>query len=58
MLQRLVGDQYSWASSAFYFNYLVASYPVSLCFVKFSLGKFLSLTLYAAHGFLDSINYT
>ncbi|GAQ42814.1 hypothetical protein AtubIFM55763_009369 [Aspergillus tubingensis] len=33
---------YSWTSSAFYFGYLVASYPVSLGFVKFPLGKYLS----------------
>ncbi|KAL2857735.1 major facilitator superfamily domain-containing protein [Aspergillus pseudoustus] len=41
---KLVGDQYSWASSAFYFGFLVASYPVSLCFVKFPIGKFLSIS--------------
>ncbi|KAJ5921220.1 hypothetical protein N7466_009546 [Penicillium verhagenii] len=40
----LVGDQYSWTSSAFYFGFLVASYPVSLCFVKFPIGKFLSVS--------------
>ncbi|BCS18605.1 uncharacterized protein APUU_11433S [Aspergillus puulaauensis] len=40
----LVGDQYSWASSAFYFGFLVASYPVSLCFVKFPIGRFLSIS--------------
>ncbi|KAL4864812.1 major facilitator superfamily domain-containing protein [Aspergillus spectabilis] len=40
----LVGDQYSWASSAFFFGFLVASYPVSLYFVKFPIGKFLSIT--------------
>ncbi|KAJ6148941.1 hypothetical protein N7471_000140 [Penicillium samsonianum] len=40
----LVGDQYSWASSSFYFGFLVASYPVSLCFVKFPIGKFLSVS--------------
>jgi hypothetical protein len=44
--QNLVGDQYSWAASAFYFGFMVASYPVSLCFVKLPIGKFLSLTLY------------
>ncbi|KAJ5776516.1 uncharacterized protein N7511_001527 [Penicillium nucicola] len=36
--------QYSWASSAFYFGFLVASYPISLCFVKFPIGKFLSIS--------------
>ncbi|KAE8330585.1 major facilitator superfamily domain-containing protein [Aspergillus sergii] len=35
-------DQYSWASSAFYFGYMVASYPVSIGFVKFPIGKYLS----------------
>jgi hypothetical protein len=36
----LVGQQYFWVCSAFYFGYLVASYPASLCFVKLPLGKF------------------
>ncbi|CAI7641218.1 unnamed protein product [Penicillium discolor] len=40
----LVGDEYSWASSAFYFGFLVASYPVSLCFVKLPIAKFLSVS--------------
>ncbi|KAL2826996.1 major facilitator superfamily domain-containing protein [Aspergillus cavernicola] len=40
----LVGDHYSWSSSAFYFGFLVASYPVSVCFVKFPIGKFLSIS--------------
>lgn len=39
---------YSWTSSAFYFGYLVASYPVSLGFVKFPLGKYLSTMMYAS----------
>ncbi|KAJ5971669.1 Major facilitator superfamily domain general substrate transporter [Penicillium vulpinum] len=53
---KLVGDQYSWASSAFYFGFLVASYPVSVCFVKFPIGKFLSISfliwavILACHG--------
>ncbi|CRL21279.1 Sucrose/H+ symporter, plant [Penicillium camemberti] len=52
----LVGDEYSWASSAFYFGFLVASYPVSLCFVKFPIAKFLSVSfiiwaiILACHG--------
>ncbi|OJJ38371.1 hypothetical protein ASPWEDRAFT_168283 [Aspergillus wentii DTO 134E9] len=40
----LHGSQYSWASSIFYFGYLVASYPVSVLLVKFPLGKYLSIT--------------
>ncbi|KAE8153636.1 MFS general substrate transporter [Aspergillus avenaceus] len=38
-------SQYSWASSAFYFGYLVAAYPVSLGFVKFPIGKYLSIMM-------------
>ncbi|KAB8230794.1 major facilitator superfamily domain-containing protein [Aspergillus alliaceus] len=38
-------EKYSWASSAFYFGYMVASYPVSLGFVKFPIGKYLSIMM-------------
>ncbi|KAF7590882.1 hypothetical protein BBP40_002296 [Aspergillus hancockii] len=38
-------NDYSWASSAFYFGYMVASYPVSLGFVKFPIGKYLSIMM-------------
>ncbi|KAL2696688.1 hypothetical protein AAEP93_001983 [Penicillium crustosum] len=38
----LVGSQYSWSSSIFYFGYLFFSYPASLLMVKFPLGKYLS----------------
>ncbi|KUJ09597.1 putative vitamin H transporter [Mollisia scopiformis] len=41
----LVGQQYSWCSSAFYFGYLVASFPGSIGFVKFPLGKYLSTAI-------------
>ncbi|KAH8645733.1 putative vitamin H transporter [Xylariales sp. PMI_506] len=41
----LVGQDYSWASSIFYFGYLVASYPASLGFVKLPLAKFLGVTM-------------
>jgi hypothetical protein len=44
--QELVGQQFSWASSVFYIGYLVASYPISLGFVKFPLGKYLSVLMY------------
>ncbi|EAU32662.1 conserved hypothetical protein [Aspergillus terreus NIH2624] len=44
----LVGQQYSWTSSIFYIGYLVASYPVSIGFVKFPLAKFLSLLMYVS----------
>ncbi|KFZ19456.1 hypothetical protein V501_00658 [Pseudogymnoascus sp. VKM F-4519 (FW-2642)] len=39
----LSGTDYSWVSSIFYFGYLIASYPASLAFVKFPLGKFLAI---------------
>ncbi|KAL2802088.1 major facilitator superfamily domain-containing protein [Aspergillus granulosus] len=41
---KLVGNQYSWASSAFYFGYLAASYPVAICLVKLPLSRFLGVT--------------
>jgi MFS family permease len=43
--QNLVGQQYSWTSSIFYIGYLVASYPISLGFVRFPLGKYLSVLM-------------
>jgi MFS family permease len=41
----LTGTDFSWVSSIFYFGYLIASYPASLCFVKFPLGKFLATSV-------------
>ncbi|KAJ5985217.1 hypothetical protein N7499_008505 [Penicillium canescens] len=38
----LVGSQYNWSSSIFYFGYLFFSYPASLLMVKFPLGKYLA----------------
>ncbi|RDW59904.1 MFS allantoate transporter-like protein [Coleophoma cylindrospora] len=38
---KLVGQQYSWLSSAFYFGYLIANYPASVGLVKLPMGKFL-----------------
>ncbi|CAH0025176.1 unnamed protein product [Clonostachys rhizophaga] len=42
----LVGQQFSWTSSIFYIGYLAASYPISLGFVKFPLGKYLSILMF------------
>ncbi|KIW19895.1 hypothetical protein PV08_00470 [Exophiala spinifera] len=42
---KLVNDDFSWASSAFYFGYMVASYPASLGFIKFPIGKYLSVCM-------------
>lgn len=41
----LVGQQYSWASSVFYFGYLIMSYPTSYMIVKFPIGKYVSATV-------------
>ncbi|CAK7206252.1 hypothetical protein SEUCBS139899_009039 [Sporothrix eucalyptigena] len=41
----LVGQQYSWASSIFYFGYLLMSYPTSYLIVKFPIGKYVSATV-------------
>lgn len=41
----LKGTEYSWVSSAFYFGYLIASYPASFAFVKFPVAKFLSICM-------------
>ncbi|KAF2503227.1 MFS general substrate transporter [Lophium mytilinum] len=56
----LVGQQYSWASSIFYFGYLTASLPGSVGFVKFPIGKYLATTIFiwsiilACHGAVNS----
>jgi hypothetical protein len=42
---KLVGTDYSWTSSIFYFGYLAASYPVSLILVKLPLGKSLGVVM-------------
>ncbi|KAM0541952.1 hypothetical protein ACHAPJ_013014 [Fusarium lateritium] len=41
----LTGLEYSWASSIFYFGYLMASYPGSLGFNKLPLAKFLTSSI-------------
>ncbi|KGO39840.1 Major facilitator superfamily domain, general substrate transporter [Penicillium expansum] len=41
---KLVGQEFSWLSSVFYFGYLAASYPMSVAFVKFPLAKVLSIS--------------
>ncbi|RAH51223.1 MFS general substrate transporter [Aspergillus brunneoviolaceus CBS 621.78] len=39
----LVGQQYSWSNAVYDVGFLVASYPVSLGFVRFPLGKYLAV---------------
>ncbi|KAI0150804.1 MFS general substrate transporter [Xylariaceae sp. FL1272] len=38
----LVGDQYSWVSSVFYFGFLLASYPTTLLIARLPIGKYLA----------------
>ncbi len=45
----LVGQDYSWASSVFYFGYLAFSYPASIIMIRFPVGKFLSTSVYVLH---------
>ncbi|KAL4808353.1 major facilitator superfamily domain-containing protein [Aspergillus unguis] len=42
----LQGQEYSWASGIFYIGYLAASYPISLGFVRFPLGRYLSVLIF------------
>ncbi|KAL2852395.1 major facilitator superfamily domain-containing protein [Aspergillus pseudoustus] len=42
----LHGQEYSWASGIFYIGYLAASYPISLGFVRFPLGRYLSCLIF------------
>ncbi|KAG4415960.1 hypothetical protein IFR04_010910 [Cadophora malorum] len=40
-------QQYSWANSSFFFGYSIFSYPTSVLIVKFSVGKYVSITVMA-----------
>ncbi|PMD15256.1 hypothetical protein NA56DRAFT_650395 [Hyaloscypha hepaticicola] len=51
----LRGQQYSWCSSAFYFGFLVASFPGSIGFVKFPLGKCLSTAVICWSSVVSSV---
>ncbi|KKA29895.1 hypothetical protein TD95_001495 [Thielaviopsis punctulata] len=42
----LSGLQYSWAGSIYYFGYLIASYPVSVLFVRFPIAKIIAASLF------------
>ncbi|KAJ5669056.1 hypothetical protein N7462_010126 [Penicillium macrosclerotiorum] len=41
----LVGDQYSWATSIFYFGYFAWSFPSSWLIVRLPLGKYLAIVV-------------
>ncbi|KAF5250799.1 hypothetical protein FANTH_4071 [Fusarium anthophilum] len=42
---KLTGNEYSWASSIYYFGYLIASYPAGLMMVKWKVGKSITLSI-------------
>ncbi|KAL4735707.1 major facilitator superfamily domain-containing protein [Aspergillus similis] len=42
----LHGQEFSWASGIFYIGYLAASYPISHGFVRFPLGRYLSVLIF------------
>ncbi|RDW86041.1 uncharacterized protein DSM5745_02683 [Aspergillus mulundensis] len=41
----LHGDDYSWASSIYYFGYLAASYPAAIMLLRFPVGKMISTSI-------------
>ncbi|KAL4808288.1 major facilitator superfamily domain-containing protein [Aspergillus unguis] len=41
----LEGNDYSWASSIYYFGYLAASYPAALLLVRFPVGKMIATSI-------------
>ncbi|KAH7007742.1 major facilitator superfamily domain-containing protein, partial [Ilyonectria destructans] len=42
----LSGSDFSWASSIYYFGYLVASYPVGMLMVRWKVGKTIALSIF------------
>lgn len=42
--QNLIGNDYTWSSSVFYFGFLAFSYPASFLMVRLPLGKYLAVT--------------
>lgn len=50
----LVGKQYSWVSSLFYFGYLAFEYPTTLLIQKLPIGKYLSIVILLWGGIVAS----
>lgn len=42
----LQGSDYNWASSIYYFGYLIASYPAGALMVRLPLGKTIAASVY------------
>ncbi|VUC37974.1 unnamed protein product [Clonostachys rosea] len=49
---KLTGSDYSWASSIYYFGYLIASYPAGMLMVRFPVGKMISVSVLVWAGVL------
>lgn len=41
----LTGEDFSWASSVYYFGYLIASYPASMIMVRMPVAKTISASV-------------
>ena len=52
----LVGNQFSWTASIFYFGYFVASYAAAYMSVKLPIGKYLACTVYASLSYQERLN--
>ncbi|KAL4961201.1 major facilitator superfamily domain-containing protein [Aspergillus stella-maris] len=48
----LVGEDYAWASSIYYFGYLAASYVAAILLVRFPVGKMISISIIVWGGVL------
>ncbi|KAM5363524.1 hypothetical protein ACJZ2D_011967 [Fusarium nematophilum] len=48
----LSGSEFSWASSIYYFGYLVASYPAGMLMVRWQVGKTIALSMFVWGGVL------
>lgn len=44
-MQNLKGQDYSWASSIFYFGYLIAQYPSSILMQKLPIGRYFGVMI-------------
>lgn len=53
---RLAGQDYSWASSLFYFGYLTASALVAILLVRLPIGRFMTIAMYVCQGHIPKIS--
>lgn len=54
----LQGEDYSWASSIYYFGYLAASYVAALLLVHYPVGKMISTSMCVPNHFSPSTSIT